>query len=233
MLVWYNGPPQMSSWLWFTHVTFSSLSQPQKVAEVQILPADPHTGKKEREVKIYFKKLWCFRKTNETIEAGFTALFSQLKWREKTELLVKHQVISHRGKVLSRVSVICSPKLSLFTMSLYLRPQSTFHRQEKRRSKRMLQQLIQKAKHKMNEVKGVYYHLRQHKSQTKQNLDCSQETKASKRKEMSVKETRRKRKKDKSEEQIVLVCLSSSICLLHKYLLTPTMCEGLCWMLEI
>lgn len=42
-----------------------------------------HTGKKEREVKIYFRKLWCFRKTNETIEAGFTALFSQLKWREK------------------------------------------------------------------------------------------------------------------------------------------------------
>ena len=83
MLVWYNGPPQMSSWLWFTHVTFSSLSWPQKVAEVQILPADPHTGKKEREVKIYFRKLWCFRKTNETIEAGFTALFSQLKWREK------------------------------------------------------------------------------------------------------------------------------------------------------
>ena len=93
------------------------------MAEVQILPADPHPGKKEREVKIYFKKLWCFRKTNETIEAGFTALFSQLKWREKTELLVKHQVISHRGKVLYRVSVICSPKLSLFTMSLYLRPE--------------------------------------------------------------------------------------------------------------
>lgn len=153
----------------------------------------------------------------------------------KTELLVKHQVISHRGKVLSRVSVICSPNLSLFTMSLYSRPQSTFHRQEKKRSKRMLQQLTQKAKYKMNEVRGVYYHLRQHKSQTKQNLNCGQETKASKRKEMSVRETwrRRKRKKGKSEEQILLVCLPSSICLLHKYLLTPTMCEGLCWMLEI
>ena len=41
----------------------------------------------------------------------------------------------------------------------------------------------------MNEVRGVYYHFRQHKSQTKQNLDCSQERKARKRKKMSVKET--------------------------------------------
>lgn len=61
----------------------------------------------------------------------------------------------------------------------------------------MLQQLTQKAKHKMNEVRGVYYHLRQHKSQTKQNLDCGQETKASKRKEMSVKRDMKKKKKKK------------------------------------
>lgn len=138
----------------------SSLSWPQKVAEVQILPADPLTGKKEREVKIYFRKLWCFRKTNETIEAGFTALFSQLKWRENRTKLVKHQVISHRGKVLSRGVDLFTQSVSLSPWVYIRRPQSILHRQEKKRSKRMLQQLTQKAKYKMNEVRvGVYYHL--------------------------------------------------------------------------
>ena len=178
----------MSSWLWFAHVPFSTLSQPQKVAEVQILPADPHIGKKkEREVKMYFNELWCFRKLMKPQQLA--SLLCSHSSERKTELLVKHQVISHRGKDLSRISVICSPKLSLFTTEFIFAPQSTFHRQEKNRSKRMLQQLIQKAKHKINEVRGMYYHFRQHKSQTKQNLDCGQERKARKRKKMSVKET--------------------------------------------
>lgn len=68
----------------------------------------------------------------------------------------------------------------------------------------------------MNEGRG-----RQYNSQARQNLDCGQERKTIKRKKMSIKlKKRRKRKKGKSEEKTLSVCLSSSICLQHKYLLS-------------
>lgn len=72
----------------------------------------------------------------------------------------------------------------------------------------------------MNELRGMYNHLRQYNSQAWHNLDCGQERKTSKSKKMSIKFLKKKKKKGESEKQTLLVCLSSSICLLYKYLLS-------------